>query len=1387
MQIMYVFAQDSQITLNTTLSGQLTYEKRDSITLAPGFYYSSTNGYSFTAKLNEELITNTVYIPSINAVSRVLDKTLPVGTLAGSHNVTPAGGLTYQIPIFTSPGTAGVQPQVSIVYNSQGGNGTLGMGWEIAGMSAITRVPTSQYNLESETDVVRGVKLTNEDRFALDGNRLYVDSLTYGANKAKYKTEVESFSNVQSFNVAGDGPEYFIVTTKDGQILEYGKTEDARIQPHDHATPYMWRLNKVTDVHGNYIIYKYNEIEGESWLTEIQYTGNTTTGLQPYNKIRFLYQTKTDANVVWIAGKEVHQKKLLRAIKVEADGELVKEYKFNYSFDFYTHLNEIIETDAKGIKLNATIINNGGANANFAAALIPQNTSGAIIYTGDFNGDGRTDLYTIPKTYQVGYNDNLYLMQENGTIYHAAYYPSTPDWSRQSKNQGIDFNNDGKLDLLYCAENQYQTGKFEYQYRIKLSGNFQNSYDISLNYGDRNEKDTTYFVGDFNGDGRIDLLFPNFIGTGWKMYYYNNGLQVITGATIAFREKVDVLDFDGDGISEVMTRQQNFGSILKLVNNNFQIIYENVFPSGGQEVFNGDFNGDGKDDILTYSNSLWSVHFSTGSGYSWTGINLAIRNLNPNNSPYLKIITDDFNGDGKADIAEITADYNVLGQFTGNTINIWYYNGTNFIKETKNDYSTGLYTINQIAPCDFNADGKTDLFLMEKGLIYYIHQNEQKHLVTSITDGLNRRTEIKYNTLSQGGSTFYTKQTGAVFPATDFQGALTAVENIKVQIKPGIFNTTTYAYAGAKIHRQGRGFLGFSKTEVVNSATGAKSINYFENIAPYYIPTLVKTETYVGTTLVSSQTSVNKIRTISTKRYLPYVESSIATDHLKNIVVKKYFAYDNYGNLTNDSTIFSNDGYLVVKSNYISKGGIGIPNRPEVVNTKKLYTGQTGFTNAVKYEYNNNGTLSKEMLNYGKGIAFEVTNSFSYNAYGLVYRTELSTHSSNNLPKRVQNTLFETKYRFITELKDTLFRVQKQFEPQFGNLVKEIGADLKSTASYTYNSFGQLTGSTAPDLQKVNTITGWESIVPGAVYFSQTSSVGKPWVKHFYNQLGQEVQTQTQALNGIVFSDKEYNTLGQLVKQSLPYFENETKRYLTYTYDEFGRIKTEKNHDLTATTYTYTGNTVSTLTPDGKQFSKTYDAWGNIKTATDAGGTVVYKYNSTGQPYEIDANGSLTKISYNIIGKQDTLNDPNAGTTTYKYNSFGELTEQTDARGKVTELKYDHTGRIVKKISPDQTIDYSYKPSGNGTGKISSELSDKGYAKSYVYDIFGRDSIITETINGQQFSFAYTYDQYGNLSKVMHHGGFELYYSYNSYGYLNSIIDNQKGKTLWTAKTENAA
>ena len=120
-----------------------------------------------------------------------------VGVIAGQLSVSLSGGANYTIPIAVPPGINGVAPQISLGYSSQGGVGMAGYGWNVSGLSSISRIPATKFH----DGVIDGVDQNSLDRFALDGQRLILKTGTYGYYQATYETENFSNLKITSFNL----------------------------------------------------------------------------------------------------------------------------------------------------------------------------------------------------------------------------------------------------------------------------------------------------------------------------------------------------------------------------------------------------------------------------------------------------------------------------------------------------------------------------------------------------------------------------------------------------------------------------------------------------------------------------------------------------------------------------------------------------------------------------------------------------------------------------------------------------------------------------------------------------------------------------------------------------------------------------------------------------------------------------------------------------------------------------------------------------------------------------------------------------------------------------------------------------------------------------------
>src|SRR4030067_2739277 len=239
--------------------------------------------------------------PSIFSAALLLCVSLafPVASPAAEHfetpvgfAVSPTGAANFSISIEAPPGTAGMTPALSLNYNSQGGNGMLGMGWSLGGLSAIYRCGRTIIQDGANS----GVSYTADDRFCLDGQRMVAVTGAYGANGTEYRTESESFTKIVSLGTAGSGPAYFAAWTKAGQYILFGNPSDSRIEAQGKTDVRVWAMNWIQDTVGNYmkVTYTENNVNGDYRPSRIDYTGNAAAGVFPFNSVRFVYEDRPD-------------------------------------------------------------------------------------------------------------------------------------------------------------------------------------------------------------------------------------------------------------------------------------------------------------------------------------------------------------------------------------------------------------------------------------------------------------------------------------------------------------------------------------------------------------------------------------------------------------------------------------------------------------------------------------------------------------------------------------------------------------------------------------------------------------------------------------------------------------------------------------------------------------------------------------------------------------------------------------------------------------------------------------------------------------------------------------------------------------------------------------
>ena len=367
------------------------YTARDRVNLLPGTLARPLNAQNdFHFFIDKSIQLNSSYENSVNFIDppQTIDQSKSVGAIKGQASVSLAGQSSYVIPINLPPGTNNFVPSLSIVYNSGLTDGNMGRGWNISGISAITRVPKDLYH----DCVKKAIVLDESDQYALDGVRI-ID----------HQLENDNFSYITKQGTGSSCS--FKVETKEGLILEYGSSDDSKlmvtIPVANTLIPLVWYLNKISDRFGNNITYEYYNQNKEIALKVIKYTGNDAASITPYDSIKFYYDVRADKSLRYILNNPLPSTLILREIEVDCEGIRAHGYKFKYGFNSQSFLNEITEIGSNDAQLTSTYIKYGdNVTEPYSLSFTEPITTGnfqnimknADYRVGDFNGDGKSDL-----------------------------------------------------------------------------------------------------------------------------------------------------------------------------------------------------------------------------------------------------------------------------------------------------------------------------------------------------------------------------------------------------------------------------------------------------------------------------------------------------------------------------------------------------------------------------------------------------------------------------------------------------------------------------------------------------------------------------------------------------------------------------------------------------------------------------------------------------------------------------------------------------------------------------------------------------------------------------------------------------------------------------------
>ncbi len=625
----------------------------------------------------------------------------PVGYLTADFAVSASGAATYNVPIAIPPGSAGVAPEISLNYNSQGGEGIAGLGWSISGFSAISRCPKTR----ATDGVVGGINFDTNDQFCLDGQRLILVSGRHGAYNSQYKTEIDSYSTITVKQSSGTGlPTKFEVITKAGEIMQYGFTSDSKIGP-SSSKILSWGINKLSDKKSNYVDYKYQKINGTTIKDEqvplsIHYTGNTALGQDPFASIVFNYAENNRPKKSYVAGFEIASTQLLKDIEVRLGANRIRKYELTYKNSFSYNLLQQ--------KRLQSVQECAGANADKCLPETYFVWDGAHTSNIDFVGSGANNIARKSGTINAN--------PDGSTSLPAQFYSPDDDFFA-GKDAGIPtFAISNKFDTFGWGTDATRT-KWDYEHSDKL-------------------------IGDVNGDGLSDIVGITFAkddGSSRRHREFevalSTGTRFVTGAFDTSRLGAGgtdsegstkkypyyLADVNGDGLSDLISF--NFSDVTVALSDGKAFIPKGTWHAGdfnygqwrethGATRFVQDVNGDGKADLVGVNNAGVYVALSNGINKFEFGTSKAwiadFKSSSTNLFPYWNYHKE--NLDTRLELADVNGDGlpDIIGMHPNIGVSVAINTATGFSsRQVWNSETTDEY--NPILLGDINGDGLTDL------------------------------------------------------------------------------------------------------------------------------------------------------------------------------------------------------------------------------------------------------------------------------------------------------------------------------------------------------------------------------------------------------------------------------------------------------------------------------------------------------------------------------------------------------------------------------------------------------------------------------------------------------------------------------------------------------
>ncbi len=1247
------------------------------------------------------------------------------------------GAASYGIPIAVPPGRNGMQPNISLSYNSYAGNGLVGVGWDID-MGFIQR--STKY----------GVDYSGDD-FMVGSKDLVSRSSDWGSNY--YGAKIEGSFTKYYKNPAGG----WVAITKSGKKFYYGTQYNSRQVFNGGQDIFKWFLDKVLDKNGNYMTITYTRNNNQIYPSEIKYTAKG--GLAATKSVIFNLESRDDVQVSYETKYRVTTLKRLKSIEVRSGTQTVRKYNLTYQYNTINGRSQLQSVQMEGTSSSYTLpatefgwLEGGDGTFGPSQTTYVNATPGGFLF-GDIDGDGLTDLIkysTVPAGSQVRLYVIPLLSEGDGTFTECQLRELGYIYPDRVSISVIDVNNDGWDDIVF-------NGNYGDVWTILSLGN--GSFGSGI--GTWGPETHAIFLADIDGDGFVDLIRHNVNGTVYSCLsngngsFQSSGYGVHTGMGGVGEGRIMIADLNGDGYSDLI-KLNTYGTAYTYLaqgDGTFSSSYKTVsgLSTPGYNTFS-EINGDGLADIV--------VNDTVGHGYTYLSKGDGSFSLQGNAIP--NGVSDnmgmgDVNGDGLLDIVQSDG-----------------YNNYTFISNSNGTFRSPITAYGpggsgQVYLADVNGDGMADL--IKDGV-------DRVYVSLAQSDGPADRIELINNHVGGRTTISYTKS--SLYPNGDIPFVVYPVSEIETNDGNGVISGTTLEYADGYYDDATREFRGFGyvqKTNPDNTTVEtwyntddeykkgrAEEIQFREPGAQDYYKRTIFTR--------------SKVQVGGSESYFVRLDQE-RTDLVDSVTVytQKNYTYNNNNGNTMTITTSGTDAENITTTNAWTNKG----NWTWRLTSQAVSGSQSGLVRKINYTYFSNGDLETKTFWYSEGTNPVV--SYTYDTYG---NLKTSTDPNGNTSMVFYDTTytFPTRIRYPSTGGGTTHEVEMDYDDRYGTITDSWDENDNHT-QYAYDEFGRLMDVYYPDGGHTE-YEYYDATFPRRVHKSVKES-GSSYIDtyQYFDGLGRPVQAISYGHNNkLVVNTNEYDEMGRNYRNNGPFYASGSPRYpisppVVYpytetTYDDRGRpstiTKADGEYGTVSAFFSYQGLSTIITDADGKDKTTKKDYLGRILQVIEEGNLhTYYDYNAAGDLLAVeDSAGNITEINYDTLGRKKNMDDPDMGYWTYTYDANGNLTTQTDAKSQVKTFYYDELNRLEEEnYSSDYPIVYTYDQGINGIGQLYKVTKENlppqidTYTRYDEYDAMGRVREVTKWINGSgTFTTGYNYDLSGKVTKITYPDAYEVDYAY---------------------------